>query len=153
MDCPLRRTPLAQRNNGTVNHGDYSAGNFTVPGINPVTACGLLLAGALSVVAWVEHGTISELEQDNQTLRRARDTAVWQLEHTHQTLSLLNTLSRTGRDEKQQNTQQLETQRQAIRPALAQVPAAAVVVPGDVARRVRDAVNSIRQRAPRPASR
>ncbi|EDW2006885.1 hypothetical protein AIG26_001598 [Salmonella enterica subsp. enterica] len=118
-----------------------------------MTACGLLLAGALSVVAWVEHGTISELEQDNQTLRRARDTAVWQLEHTHQTLSLLNTLSRTGRDEKQQNIQQLETQRQAIRPALAQVPAAAVVVPGDVARRVRDAVNSIRQRASRPASR
>ncbi|EIB2628977.1 hypothetical protein KFL82_004944, partial [Salmonella enterica] len=73
-----------------------------------------------------------------------RDEARRILNNQQRTMQFFNTLSKAATDEKQRNTQQSDTVRAEIRPALAAEPAARVVVPAVAADRVRAAVSEIR---------
>ncbi|EEL1942553.1 hypothetical protein ACDA94_000242 [Salmonella enterica] len=98
----------------------------------------------LAVGVWAERRQVERLRTDNTTLTQQRDEARRILNNQQRTMQFFNTLSKAATDEKQRNTQQSETVRAEIRPALAAEPAARVVVPAVAADRVRAAVSEIR---------
>ncbi|EBO0298250.1 hypothetical protein DSO51_10205 [Salmonella enterica] len=104
----------------------------------------LLVIGFLWLETWSEHQKIKQLESANTALTQQRDEARLILNNQQHTMQFFNTLSKAATDEKQRNTQQSETLRTEIRPALAAEPAARVVVPAAAADRVRAAVSEIR---------
>ncbi|EAP0770044.1 hypothetical protein C3U46_11625 [Salmonella enterica] len=113
----------------------------------------LLVFGFLWLVTWSEHQKIKQLESANTTLTQQRDEARLILNNQQYTMQFFNTLSKAATDEKQRNTQQSETLRTEIRPALAAEPAARVAVPAVAADRVRAVVSEIRAGAAGSASR
>lgn len=98
----------------------------------------------LAVGVWAERRQVERLRTDNATLTQQRDEARRILNNQQRTMQFFNTLSKAATDEKQRNTQQSDTVRAEIRPALAAEPAARVVVPAVAADRVRAAVSEIR---------
>ncbi|EDS8890463.1 hypothetical protein GQC79_005509 [Salmonella enterica] len=104
----------------------------------------LLVIGFLWLVTWSEHQKIKQLESANTALIQQRDEARRILNNQQYTMQFFNTLSKAATDEKQRNTQQSETLRAEIRPALTAEPAARVAVPAAAADRVRAAVSEIR---------
>ncbi|EOF5495251.1 hypothetical protein ACK1W9_002070 [Salmonella enterica] len=104
----------------------------------------LLVFGFLWLVTWSEHQKIKQLESANTVLIQQRDEARLILNNQQHTMQFFNTLSKAATDEKQRNTQQNETLRAEIRPALTAEPAARVAVPAAAADRVRAAVGEIR---------
>ncbi|WP_079907625.1 hypothetical protein [Salmonella enterica] len=104
----------------------------------------ILAISFLWLVTWSEHQKIKQLESANATLTQQRDEARRILNNQQSTMQFFNTLSKAATDEKQRNTQQSDTVRAEIRPALAAEPAARVVVPAVAADRVRAAVSEIR---------
>ncbi|EGL4346842.1 DUF2570 domain-containing protein [Salmonella enterica] len=98
----------------------------------------------LAVGVWAERQQVKRLRADNATLTQQRDEARRILNNQQRTMQFFNTLSKAATDEKQRNTQQSDTVRAEIRPALAAEPAARVVVPAVAADRVRAAVSEIR---------
>ncbi|EEO9289643.1 hypothetical protein G7D22_003761 [Salmonella enterica] len=104
----------------------------------------LLVFGFLWLVTWSEHQKIKQLESANTVLIQQRDEARLILNNQQHTMQFFNTLSKAATDEKQRNTQQSETLRAEIRPALTAEPAARVAVPAAAADRVRAAVSEIR---------
>ncbi|EEN7625812.1 hypothetical protein FVH40_04155 [Salmonella enterica] len=109
----------------------------------PVVAV-VVVVICLAVGVWAERQQVERLQTDNATLRQQRDEARRILNNQQYTMQFFNTLSKAATDEKQRNTQQSETVRAEIRPALAAEPAARVVVPAPAADRVRAAVSEIR---------
>lgn len=108
-------------------------------------AVGIMLAiGFLWLTSWAEHQKIKQLESANTTLTQERDTARRILNNQQYTLQFLNTLSKAATDEKQRNLLHSETVREDVRPVLAAVPAARVLVPAAAADRVRDAIRESR---------
>ncbi|EDG4311321.1 hypothetical protein GTE74_002212 [Salmonella enterica subsp. enterica] len=104
----------------------------------------ILAISFLWLVTWSEHQKIKQLESANAALTQQRDEARCILNNQQRTMQFFNTLSKAATDEKQRNTQQSDTVRAEIRPALAAEPAARVVVPAVAADRVRAAVSEIR---------
>ncbi|ENM6342460.1 DUF2570 family protein [Salmonella enterica] len=98
----------------------------------------------LAVGVWAERQQVKRLQADNDTLTQQRDEARRILNNQQRTMQFFNTLSKAATDEKQRNTQQSETLRAEIRPALTAEPAARVAVPAAAADRVRAAVSEIR---------
>ncbi|HGJ4212497.1 TPA: hypothetical protein ACJGNE_001898 [Salmonella enterica subsp. enterica serovar Poona] len=98
----------------------------------------------LAVGVWAERQQVERLQADNATLTQQRDEARRILNNQQSTMQFFNTLSKAATDEKQRNTQQSETVRAEIRPALAAEPVARVAVPAAAADRVRAAVSEIR---------
>ncbi|EIL6410470.1 DUF2570 family protein [Salmonella enterica] len=109
----------------------------------PVVAV-VVVVICLTVWVWAERQQVERLQTDNATLRQQRDEARRILNNQQYTMQFFNTLSKAATDEKQRNTQQSETVRAEIRPALAAEPAARVAVPAAAADRVRAAVSEIR---------
>ncbi|EHF7549356.1 DUF2570 domain-containing protein [Salmonella enterica] len=109
----------------------------------PVVAV-VVVVICLTVGVWAERQQVERLQTDNATLRQQRDEARRILNNQQYTMQFFNTLSKAATDEKQRNTQQSETVRAEIRPALAAEPAARVAVPAAAADRVRAAVSEIR---------
>ncbi|EDT0779492.1 DUF2570 domain-containing protein [Salmonella enterica] len=107
----------------------------------------------LAVGVWAERRQVERLRTDNATLTQQRDEARRILNNQQRTMQFFNTLSKAATDEKQRNTQQSDTVRAEIRPALAAEPAARVVVPAVAADRVRAAVSEIRTGAASAAPR
>ncbi|EBR1859467.1 hypothetical protein C3509_14145 [Salmonella enterica] len=104
----------------------------------------LIVVICLAVGVWAERQQVKRLQTDNATLTQQRDEARRILNNQQRTMQFFNTLSKAATDEKQRNTQQSNTVRAEIRPALAAEPAARVVVPAVAADRVRAAVSEIR---------
>ncbi|EKI1090390.1 hypothetical protein PB906_002198 [Salmonella enterica] len=109
----------------------------------PVVAV-VVVVICLAVGVWAERQQVKRLQADIDTLTQQRDEARLILNNQQHTMQFFNTLSKAATDEKQRNTQQSETLRAEIRPALAAEPAARVAVPAVAADRVRAAVSEIR---------
>ncbi|EFG7495393.1 TPA: hypothetical protein QBF93_004076 [Escherichia coli O22:H16] len=115
----------------------------------PALIAGACMA-ALGIIAvlvaaiWGMHQKTQRLEDNNQVLVRERDEARQVLANQQHTLQLISQISEAATNEKQQNIQHSEEQQSVVRRSLAAVPAASVLVPDDVADRVRRAVCEIR---------
>ncbi|EAB2011980.1 hypothetical protein FNI14_04890 [Salmonella enterica subsp. salamae] len=118
----------------------------------PVLAT-VIMVGCLVVGVWAERQQVKQLQTDIATLTQQRDEARRILNNQQNTMQFFNMLGKAATDEKQRNTQQSETVRAEIRPALAAEPAACVAVPAAAADRVRAAVSEIRTGAAGSASR
>ncbi|EOA1531823.1 hypothetical protein ACH8KY_002480 [Salmonella enterica subsp. enterica serovar Braenderup] len=118
----------------------------------PVVAT-VVVVVCLAAGVWAERQQVKRLQADITTLTQQRDEARRILTNQQNTLQFFNTLSKAATDEKQRNTQQSETVRAEIRPALAAEPAARVAVPVAAADRVRGAVSEIRTGAAGSAAR
>ncbi|HHX9832085.1 TPA: hypothetical protein ACVTE5_001535 [Salmonella enterica subsp. enterica] len=118
----------------------------------PVLAT-VIVVVCLVVGVWAERQQVKRLQADNATLTQQRDEARLILNNQQNTMQFFNTLGKAATDEKQRNTQQSETVRAEIRPALAAEPAARVAVPVTAADRVRAAASEIRTGAAGSASR
>ncbi|EBN1942660.1 hypothetical protein DLP28_23425 [Salmonella enterica] len=118
----------------------------------PVVAV-VVVVICLAVGVWAERQQVKRLQADIDTLTQQRDEARRILNNQQRTMQFFNTLSKAAIDEKQRNTQQSETLRAEIRPALAAEPAARVAVPAVATDRVRAAVSEIRAGAAGSASR
>lgn len=118
----------------------------------PVVAV-VVVVICLAVGVWAERQQVKRLQADIDTLTQQRDEARLILNNQQYTMQFFNTLSKVATDEKQRNTQQSETLRAEIRPALTAEPAARVAVPAAAADRVRAAVSEIRTGAASSAPR